>query len=419
LQREIGRLTASLREFVAQPNYPTLVVVGSDAGIVFPNRILAALDRQDDDAYYLLFPEPCASADIYFEQLLASLRAQLEIFNRELAARSLPALAALPLQAEDRRQPLARRLEALVRHIGRQMPSDSPIVWALLPGELTDVPGYRALIEPLLARERVPPWMDRHRFLLRDRREAPTIAPELQAQANDRVLVLDLDLDQARVTSSLAESAADRSLPVDERMLAFFQLGGVDMALGRYPEALEKYGLAFNHYQAAGNRPMQVLCLTSAGDTLRQSGDPASALERYQQSLALSVEERSAPLIRPGVHGAGLCCLDLGRDEEAEGYLEHSNQLAGKLHDPFGKADALEQLGLARYRQRKVAEAVDTWLAGKGLALQFGYELRAAAILDRLARACDEQGLGERAAAFRRERAPLDAGPSSATGGPA
>lgn len=411
MQREIDRLTNSLREFVAQPNYPTLVVVGSDAGIVFPHRILAAFDRQDDEAYYLLFPQPCASADAYFEVVLGSLRAQLEIFDQELGARSLPPLAPLPLQVEDGRQPLARRLEALVRHIGRQMPSDSPIVWGLMPGELVDVAGYRALVEPLLAIERVPPWMDRHRFLLRDRREAPFLAPELQAQGNDRVLVLDLDLDPARVTSSLAETAADRSLPADERMLAFFQLGGVDMALGRYPEALEKYGLAFNYYQAQGNRPMQVLCLTSAGDTLRQSGDPAGALERYQQSLALSVEEGSAPLIRPGVHGAGLCCLDLGRDAEAEGYLEHSNQLAGKLNDPFAKADALELLGLARYRQRSVEQAVDTWLAGKGLALQFGYELRAAAILERLAQACDEQGLTDRAAAFRRERAPLDAGP--------
>ncbi|HTV18215.1 MAG TPA: hypothetical protein VMG12_06080, partial [Polyangiaceae bacterium] len=73
MQREIDRLTDSLRQFVTQPNYPTLVLVGTDAGVVFPHRILAAFDRQDDDAYYLLFPQPCPSPEQYFEQVLAAL----------------------------------------------------------------------------------------------------------------------------------------------------------------------------------------------------------------------------------------------------------------------------------------------------------------------------------------------------------
>lgn len=409
MQRQIDALVDSLRDFVAQPNYPTLVIGSTDAAVVFPSRILAAFDRQDEEAYYLLFPHSCAHAGAYFDELLRMLKLQIEVFNRELAARALPPLAPLPLEVEDGRQPSARRLEALVRQLGRQLPGSSPIVWALLPGELGDWDGYRQLIEPTLANERVPPWMDRHRFLVRDRREAPQLAAELRERGNDRVLVLDLALDAARATSSLAETAADRAQPADERMFAFFQLGGVDMAFQRYPEAVEKYGVAHEYYASTGNRPMQALCLSSAGDCLRQAGDPKAALERYQQSLALSVEERSAPLIRPGVHGAGLCCIDLGRHVEAEGYLEHSNQLAGKLFDPFGKAEALEQLGVARYRQGKVSESVDTWLDAKRLALEFGDRHRACSVLDRLIEACDEQGLSERADSFRSERARLSA----------
>jgi tetratricopeptide (TPR) repeat protein len=409
VQRQIDALVDSLRDFVAQPNYPTLVIGSTDAAVVFPSRILAAFDRQDEEAYYLLFPHSCADAGAYFDELLRMLKLQIEVFNRELAARALPPLAPLPLEVEDSRQPSARRLEALVRQLGRQLPGSSPIVWALLPGELGDWDGYRQLIEPTLANERVPPWMDRHRFLVRDRREAPQLAAELRERGNDRVLVLDLELDAARATSGLAETAADRAQPADERMFAFFQLGGVDMAFQRYPEAVEKYGVAHEYYASTGNRPMQALCLSSAGDCLRQAGDPKAALERYQQSLALSVEERSAPLIRPGVHGAGLCCIDLGRHAEAEGYLEHSNQLAGKLFDPFGKAEALEQLGVARYRQGKVSEAVDTWLDAKRLALEFGDRQRAGSVLDRLIEACDEQGLSERADSFRSERARLSA----------
>jgi tetratricopeptide (TPR) repeat protein len=410
VQRQIDALVDSLRDFVAQPNYPTLVIGRTDAAVVFPSRILAAFDRQDEEAYYLLFPQPCADAGAYFGELLRTLKLQLEVFDRELASRALPPLAALPLEVEDSRQPGARRLEALVRHLGRQLPGSSPIVWALLPGELGDWAGYRQLIEPALANDGVPPWMDRHRFLVRDRRDAAQLGPELRARGNDRVLVLELELDAAHVSSSLAEAATDRTRPADERMFAFFQLGGVDMAFQRYPQAVEKYGVAHNYYASSGNRAMQALCLSSAGDCLRQAGDPKGALERYQQSLALSVDERSAALIRPGVHGAGLCCIDLGRHAEAEGYLEHSNQLAGKLFDPFGKAEALEQLGVARYRQGKMSEAVDAWLSAKGLALEFGDTHRAGCVLDRLSAACDEQGLNERADDFRSERARLGSG---------
>jgi tetratricopeptide (TPR) repeat protein len=410
VQGQIDALVDSLRDFVAQPNYPTLVIGSTDAAVVFPARILAAFDRQDDEAYYLLMSHACADARAYFDELSRQLKLQLDALNQELAARALPPLAALPLEVEDGRQPSARRLEALVRHLGRQLPGSSPIVWALLPGQLDDWAGYRQLIEPTLAYDGVPPWMDRHRFLVRDRREAPELGAELRARGNDRVLVLDLDLDAARVASGLADTATDRARPAEERMFAFFQLGGVDMAFQRYREAVEKYGVAHDYYASTGNRPMQALCLSSAGDCLRQAGDSKAALERYQQSLALSVEERSAPLIRPGVHGAGLCCLDLGRNAEAEGYLGHSNQLAGKLLDPFGKAEALEQLGVARYRQGKVSEAVDTWLDAKRLALEFGDQHRAGSVLDRLIEVCEEQGLSERADTFRSERAQLAGG---------
>jgi tetratricopeptide (TPR) repeat protein len=278
-----------------------------------------------------------------------------------------------------------------------------------MPSELKDVAGYRALIEPLLGTVDVPDWMDRHRFLLRDKADMPALSRELRESRNDRVLVLDLELDNAHVMSSLAQAAIDPALPADERMQALIQLGGIDMALGRHAEALEKYGVGFNYHSQTGNRPMQCLCLTSAADTLRKSGDPESALERYQQSLALSVEERSPPLIRAGVHGAGLCCLDLARFEEAEGYFEHSNRLSGKLYDPYAKADALELLGAARYARGNRQGAFDAWLAGKGLAQQFGYEHRAVAILERLAAACDEQGESSRADVFRRERDALGA----------
>ncbi len=411
MQRHIDTLAQSLRDFIDQPDYPTLVLNGTDSALVLPTRMLAASDRQDDDHYYLLFPQPCADAGAYLAAVIESLKLQVELFNAELRARQLPPWPELPLETLDGREPPERRLEAAVRFMGRHLPGASAIVWGLLPGELSDSPGYARLVRALLLPAPAPPWMDRHRFLLRDRADAPAIVPALLADGNDRVLVLDVELENASVMSFLVEAARDRALPADERMLAFYQLAAVDFSYRRYLEAIEKYGAMFNYYSAAGNPVMQALCLAGAGDAHAAQGDAGLALERYQQSLAISVGAGSVPVMHAGTYGAGTSCLAQSRDEEAEGYLQHASALAGKLNNPYAKADALEKLGVARFRQAKVQPAVDAWLAGKDLACQFGYDERARSILDHLIVACENAGLEAQRHELARERASL--GPSA------
>jgi tetratricopeptide (TPR) repeat protein len=411
MQRQIDTLARSLAEFIEQPDYPTLILNGTDPALVLPTRILAARDRQDDGHYYLLFVEPCGSAAQYLAGIIDSLKKQIDVFNAELRARQLPPWPALPLEAEDSRHPPSHRLEAVVRYMGRQLPGSSPIVWGLLPGELADMAGYAELVRPLLVPVAVPPWMDRHRFLLRDRGPDAAIVPALLAAKNDRVLVLDVELDSARVTSSLAETAQDRTLSPDERMLAFYQLAAIDFSYQRYPDALEKYGAMFNYYSGSGNKPMQALCLTGAADVHLALDQPDRALERYQQSLAISVDDANLPALHAGTYGAGVSCLALDRDAEAEGYLAHANDLAGKLHNPYAKCDAMEKLGVARFRQGKVQDAVDIWLKGKDLAKQFGYDERAKSVLEHLVVACRNAGLVKQEHELARERESLDSQP--------
>jgi tetratricopeptide (TPR) repeat protein len=403
MQRLIDTLRESLNEFIAQPDYPTLVLDGTDSALVLPTRILAALDRQDEANYYLLFPQPCADGSAYVGAIIDSLRQQLEVFNAELAARGRPLLAPMPLEVTDGRQPPNRRLEAVIRYMGGTLPGDSPIVWGFLPAPLTDVSGYEAAIRALLLPAPAPPWMDRHRFIVRDQQSAPAIVAALFEQKNDRVLVLDVELDNASVMDGLVRTAQDPALPPDERMLAFFQLAAVDFSFQRYPEALEKYGAMFNYYASTGNKPMQALCLSGAGDTLRQQGRAEEALIRYQESIGIAGEDQNVPALQAGSQGAGTCCLALGSYAEAEGYLTLSNTLAGKLNNPFAKCDAMEKLGVARFRQDKFPEAVDIWLKGKNLAKQFGYAERAKAIVEHLLAACDQAGLHSERLGFERE----------------
>src|SRR5690606_3037857 len=143
---------------IEQPDYPTLILGGTDAALMLPTRMLSSFDAQDDANYYLCFPQPCTEAGAYFAEMLATLEQQLEALNAELSAQKAEPVPPLPPVVHDTRQPLARRLETLVCHFGEHLPEPSLIVWGLLPSPLTDVAGYRALVEPLLATTAVQPW---------------------------------------------------------------------------------------------------------------------------------------------------------------------------------------------------------------------------------------------------------------------
>lgn len=409
MESQADVLLKSLREFIAQPDYPTLVLNGRDADLVYPNRVLSSFDREDEQTYYVLFPQPFSDAPRYMDDIAASSREQLEVANAERAGRGESPLPNVPVSVGDARYPPAQRLRALVEHVGEHLPGDAPIVWGLLPGELADPAGYRGLVAPLLALESVEPWMDRHRFILRDQQAQPAIVSELLAMKNDRVLVMDLDFSNESYVHDLIAKAADQGQPADARMNVFFQLAAVDFAFRRFPEAIEKYGVCFNYYQQTGNPQMQAQCLSGAGDTTLQQGRPAEGLERYQQALALAVEQKSLPQIQHSAFGAGTCCLELSRNAEAEGYFKHADDAAAKLFNPFAKADAMEKRGLARWRSGQPEPAVEIWIKGKDLAEQFSYFERALSILDHLTAAAPHCSLYPRRRELEAERAQLAA----------
>lgn len=407
MHRQAETLQKSLREFIDQPDYPTLVLSSTDLSIIVPNRSLLSFDRQDDDAYYLLFPQNCTSQVAYIEIIAASITEQLEILNTELAARQLPPLPALPVMLNDSRFPPAARLQAAIEHCGEHLPGGAPIVWGLLPADMPDPAGYRALILPLLALEQVEPWMERHRFLLRDDLERPLLVPELLNAKNDRVLVMELDFSNESWLQNLLDTVSDKKLSADERMNAFFFLGVMDFGFKRFAQALEKFGVCFNYFEQKGNQLMQVLCLNMAGDTMRQAARPHDALKFYQQVIAKAVEDKNLPLIQQGTMNAGVVSLELSKDADAEGYLRHADETAAKLNNPYAKCDAMEKRGLVAWRLGKFDEAVDVWIKGKDLAKQFDYKERAASILGWLIALCRHSGLYHRVSAFEAERAAL------------
>lgn len=422
MQSQADALLTALRDFVAQPDYPTLVLNASDASLVYALRALAAFDRQDEGAYYLLFPQPYVDAGAYMAVIAEGLGQQLELLNVELSARQRPPLPEFPAMVLDGRYPPAERMRAAIEHLGQWLPGEAPIVWGLAPGELSRMADYRALVLPLLAMEGVAPWMNRHRFILRDQPPDSPLTKGLLAAQNDRVLVMDLDFGGERFVQSLLDTVHDKDSPADARMSAFFQLAAVDFAFKRYREALEKYGACFNYFEGQGNKPMQALCLSGAGDAELQAGRVAPALAFYQQALAVGVEDRSLPVIQVSAFGAGNACLALARYEDAEGYFQHADDAAAKLHNPFVKCDAMEKRGLAAWHRGEVERATDVWTKGVALAKEFSYPSRALSIVESWLALSRKVGDTGRVSMLQAERAALaksvEATASGTGGGP-
>ncbi len=384
MQRQADALVGTLREFIKQPDYPTLVLGCDDAAVALPNRTLLSFSQEDEDHYFLLFPNPCPSPGEYMDAIAQALSTQLETLNGELVRRGVEPLPNFPLEVQDSRCPAARRLQAAIQHCGVHLPGPDEIVWGLLPTEIQDPHGFKALVAELLAPQAVPAWMDRHRFVVRDTLPGALIIPELFQAKNDRVLVMELDFSNATAEREMHATALDKSLSHDERVFAFFQLACLDFAYKRYPDALEKYGHCFNYYNAKGNKPLATLCLKGAGDTTLQSGNPVQALKFYQQSIALSMQEHNMMTLQQGLQSAGQVSMDLGKVEDAEGYFKLSSQMAGKLCNPHSKIDAMECQGQCEWQLGKFQAAQETWTNGKNLARQFSYQERAYSIIDRL-----------------------------------
>jgi hypothetical protein len=410
MQREADALVGTLREFINQPDYPTLVLSTTDATSALPNRSLYSFSQADEDHYYLLFPNPCPSAAAYMDAIAQALVTQREALNAELVVRNVEPLPPWPLEVEDSRSPPAQRLKAAIQFCGEHLPKPDDIVWGLLPSELGDVQGYKAMIAPLLAPVAVEPWMDRHRFIVRDRDPDPLIIPELYREKNDRVLVMELDFGNETVERNLHATALNKALPHDDRVFAFFQIAALDFAFKRYPEALAKFGACFNYYAEKGNKTFAALCLKMAGDTALQGGKPVDALKFYQRGIALSLDDKNLATLQQGLHSAGQVSMDLGKVEDARGYFKHASDVSGKLCNPYSKCDAMERQGQAEWRLGKVTQARETWTAGKDLAKQFGDTGRARSILDHLIAMYRVSGMSREAVECEREKAQLGTG---------
>jgi hypothetical protein len=379
----------ALRAFIDEPDHETLVLRGREQDFALVANMLGAEDRLREDCIVSVFVAPCGRAVDYMDANARAIAEQIDAANVERDRAAMPRWAELPLAVRDPRRSPADRIRALVEHCDGLVPAGYRSVWALLPTPLTDRAGYEALVEPLL---RWPFTHGRHRFVVRDDLEGGTIVTRLAEQGRDDLLVLDLDLSRARYFDDLSRVARDPRAEPRARIDAVFELTQADVTHGRWAAALEKYAALFEAYE--GTDPVrQAFCLCGAAGVAMRGGQADAALRYAQQGLPIAVKTGSLAVVLPLMMLAGQACLVLGRNVDAIGYFDFANQVAAKRFDPFAKADALEQRGVAELAAGRTGAAAKTWDGCAALCREFQYEQRWRSVMGRLAALYDSAGM--------------------------
>ena len=386
MQRKLDELRETLAGFVEQRESLLLVVSAADPELAYVFKILEGIEDTSPADLFLIFAEPFTEAPAYASALVKNLRVQIEVAKAPRAERGEDPVPPLPAVCDDESAPPHARLRAAIDHVASLLrPGDgNRAVWGFLPLQVANHEAYARLVGEFVAWRGPEPWMRGLRVIARDDHTRPFLVPGLRKLGAPRVLIYDLDMSPEALNDALVKEAGNRSLPVASRMQALLQLASLDYAHRRYPQAIEKYGALYNHYEQREDKAMQALTLQGAGDSLQRMNDLQGARVKYQQGLLLAMQTEALPVLLNLTSALGDISLELEGFRDAERFFGLSQQIAGRLMNPFARADALEKQGIARDRLGDLASAVLTWRDAETLSKTFAYHERRRSALERL-----------------------------------
>jgi tetratricopeptide (TPR) repeat protein len=394
--------------------------------MLYPIATLDGLDRSTQTDVFVTYAHAFVDAGAWMDELAIMLAREVETGNRLKAERRAaiasgserpninPALIIdlepwpePPVEIMDSRRPPAARLLAALTYIDSLIPgepsAENRLVCALLPVSIAAPQGYLQLITGLVTGQDLPSCSVRHRYIVRDDRLAPFLLPLLEQSQDSTVLVHDLDFSPERMLDELAAGVGDRSKPERERVLGVLQLAAVDFSQQRYPDALDKYAAVYDYFDGKDQPGLQALCLSGAGDVAARQGDHVTALARHRQALALVAPTQQPALLLNPMLAAGKAALALQDYAEAEAYLGNAAELAAKTFNYTARCDALLDKGVAQREAGKLAEALQTWTAGKTLAASFGFAEGQRQHLEAMAALYERAGMAAEAQQCRAE----------------
>jgi tetratricopeptide (TPR) repeat protein len=421
--RRLAELRAHCEEFIWQPDDHLLLVASADGDIPYVLKVIEQVEGADEASLYVMIADEYLDADTYARTIAGRCVQLYEVVAEERASRKEPPLDPFPRElVEDKMLPRDRIVLA-IEHLGARLPNPDEyrVVFALLPLTVHDWASYAGFVADLVrlpppAPQRTESWPAYARIFVRDQREH-TIGGALERRGAQGVLAVDVDISTDAVAGDLAQDAVDPAVPVAQRMQAVLQLAHIDLSYKRFEEAAKKFALLFEYYGRADAPLMQAMCLQGVGDCLRMVDQPAQALVRYQQGLALGLDARSPLPIEPMPGATGVLhpnappvllnlllaaapvCMALRQYDDARSYYADASKLAAKCMNAYAACDALQGEGDAQRALGNPKDALARWRECETIAEKYAYYDRLVSVLERIhalyteARARDEADL--------------------------
>ena len=387
MRRKAEELRETLEEFVSQVEYPMLVVGCLEEELTYLLKFIDGVEQSHPEAYVTIFSGSFTSPAAYVDSAVEFLKLQLAGAEPVRIERGEPPFPPLPPEIEDPRLPPPQRLQRILVYLGSLLPNDTEyfVVVGLLPLTCTDFPAYSQLVGTVMPVPEPAPWMATLRIITYDNRAQPILKPVMERAKIDQVLYYEIDFSTPAMTNALSVDAADRSLPLADRMACLHQLAAIDFSYRRYPDAIEKYAV-LNDYYASINQPgMQATCVNGAADALRSGGQLEAAKSLLQRGIALGMEAKSLPALVNLLISITDLCSQMGQHAEAESYADSGAQAAAGAMSPTVYADMYEKKGDAQVAQGKVGEGFASYKRCEELCKLYEYFYRWKSVLARQA----------------------------------
>lgn len=382
----LEELQAQLSTFIDQRAQPVMFLTCFDEELPTIVRVLDGLDGESPGDVFFVYTGPVGSPVAYVDGALAAVLEQLAEVNEERRENGAPALAAPPPGCSSQAVDPYQRLQWLFAHMTTWLPQeeDHRLVVALLPEHITNQETQARIAGTLVPFRDYPPWMQHVRLVLRDDRRAPFVVDALRRTGVSGPFLYTTRVTVGDLADAVALDAADPQFPPARRMNALLQCAALDVALGRYEAAIDKYGILYQYYDTFKVIELKTMVVQGLGDVMARLDRLPAARGHYLQALDLASDAKSLTLILQAASAIGEVDMRLGDLAEADTSFTLGAGAAEKLGNVFMRADLLERAGEARWGLGNARGATEAWTTSATVARESAYDERLSSVLVRM-----------------------------------
>ncbi len=362
-------ITARFTGFIDGSLYDIMVILCEPEHSALLLKTLDALEQDPEiPDIFLTFGHPFGNPTAYVDQVLATVRNQLDQLNAELAQRGDQQMDPLPAELADEALLPEAKLLGIMQHVRGIVPSIQRVVWTIYPLEINDPAQYLRLIDYVSVQIREAPLAGT-KLIVRDRVDPSILAPHLEKQPGVRLY--QPELDPASMEKKLNEKANNPSVPPEEQAQIHMMLAGMDVANGRFDMALARNQELLGYFHHTGQKQQQSVLLNNIGDLHYIQKKYAEAQSWYEHAINLSVALGSQPLVLYQSMNLGHALFMQKRIDEAVFYYESAEKLAQSSNAPVQQIQALERIGIAKHQNGQPDEAAQAWEKAVDLSTKF------------------------------------------------